>query len=458
MRLRGAFTAMPQQRGVLMNDTDKTTVQLLAECTAALQRVSTRLQAEIAERRRAEEELRRRTAHFQTEHKRLEEQLLQARKMEAIGTLAGGIAHDFNNILAAIIGYTELAVYDLPQDSAPERNLQAVLSAGKRAKALVQQILAFSRRARHERGPVRLHLLVNEALTLLRASLPTTIEIQQQLDPQAGPILADTTEMHQVLLNLCANAEYAMRETGGILEVLVEPVEVDAAFAAAHPPLGPGPYVRLTVRDSGPGMDPEVLAHIFEPFFTTKAVGQGTGMGLAVVHRIVTNHGGTIVVQSTPGAGTTFALYLPQTDVTASGESHAQESIAPGAGRVLFVDDEEVLAHLGQAMLVRLGYDAVVSTSGLEALEVFRPTPQRFDVVITDQTMPHMTGEQLAKELRCIRPDIPIILCTGFSYVMSTEKAQALGIDRLLMKPLGMQELGVALQQVLSPRPAEARD
>lgn len=440
-----------------MSNTDKTTTQLLAERTAALQQVNAQLQGEIAERQRVEEELRHSTAHFRAERKRLEEQLLQARKMEAIGTLAGGIAHDFNNILAAIIGYTELALYDLPQESAPERNLQAVLSAGKRAKGLVQQILTFSRRTRHEREPVWLHLLVKEALTLLRASLPTTIEIRQQLDQQAGPVLADATEMHQVLLNLCANAEYAMRETGGILEVQVESVEVDAVFAANHPPLCPGPYVRLTVRDSGPGIAPEILACIFEPFFTTKAVGQGTGMGLAVVHGIVTSHGGTITVQSTPGTSTTFAVSLPQTDATATGDSHAEESIAPGGGRVLFVDDEEALAYLGQAMLMRLGYDVVISTSGVEALEVFRTIPQRFDVVVTDQTMPHMTGERLAMELRRIRPDIPIILCTGFSHVMSMEKAQALGIDRLLMKPLGIQELGGALQQVLSPQNAASR-
>jgi PAS domain S-box-containing protein len=385
-------------------------------------------------------------------HQRLEEQLRQTQKLEAIGTLAGGIAHDFNNILTAILGFTELALYDVPQDSAAWCNLQEAFTAGKRAKDLVQQILAFSRQSKQEYKPVQLHLIVKEALTLLRASLPATINIRQHIAPRAGTVLADPTQMHQVLMNLCTNAEHAMRETGGVLEVRLEAVEVDADFAAVHPELTPGPHLRLTVRDTGYGMKHEVMERIFEPFFTTKDLGEGTGMGLAVIHGIITSHGGAITVASAPGHGTTFEVYLPRIDRTAGPEARPEEAIPGGHERILFVDDEDALARLGQALLERLGYEITVRTSSIEALEVFRVAPQRFDLVITDQTMPNMTGEVLARELRRIRPDIPIILCTGFSYMMTAEKAQTLGIDAFLMKPLVTRDLGLAIRQVLDSR------
>jgi PAS domain S-box-containing protein len=384
-----------------------------------------------------------------TERKQLERQLRQAQRMEALGTLAGGIAHDFNNILAAILGYTELALYDLPPGTHTWHNLQEVLTAGRRAKDLVQQILTFSRQTEQERKPVPFNSIVKEVLRLLRASLPSTIEIRQDISPEVITVLADPTQIHQVLMNLCANAEYAMRDTGGILDVRLASVIVDATVVEAPPTLPPGPYARLTIRDTGGGMPPEVLERIFEPFFTTKGVREGTGMGLAVVHGIITSHEGAIMVTSTPGQGTTFEVYLPRTSGR-PGESAMRESTVPhGTECILFVDDEVSLAHLGQEVLERLGYTVVVRTSSLEALEAFRAMPNRFDLVITDQTMPHMTGEQLARELRRLRADIPIILCTGFSHTMVAEKAQALNINAFLMKPLVTRDLGMAIRQIL---------
>jgi len=259
-----------------------------------------------------------------------------------------------------------------------------------------------------------------------------------------------------VLINLCANAAHAMRETGGRLEVRLEAVEVDEALTAQHPELPPGPYACITVIDTGHGMRREVLERIFEPFFTTKEPGEGTGMGLALVHGIVTNHGGTVRVASVVGQGTTFTVYLPRSADIGQAEASQQgkhlPSALPEAERVLFVDDEPSLASLGQAILERLGYEVVVCTSSTKALEVFGAAPQRFDLVITDQTMPHMTGERLAQALRRLRPDIPIILCTGFSHVMHAERAQELGIDAFLMKPLAMQELAQTIQQVMAAR------
>jgi PAS domain S-box-containing protein len=391
-------------------------------------------------------------AEAQLQQAQRAEQLRHAQKMEAIGTLAGGIAHDFNNILAAILGYTELTLNELPQGSPAWSRLQRVLTAGSRARDLVQQILTFSRKSELERHPLLLHSLVQEALKWLRASLPTTITIRQEIAKNAGTVLADPTQIHQVLVNLCANAEYAMRETGGILEVRLDAVELDATFTAQHPLLLPGPHVRLTVRDTGHGMAPEVMGRIFEPFFTTKGVGQGTGMGLAVVHGIVTSHNGAITVQSVPGQGTTFMMYLPQVEATPHAAVSPVEPLLTGKGCILFVDDEEALALWAQELLAQLGYEVVACMSSLEALEAFRMAPDRFDVVVTDQTMPHMTGEVLAGKLRHIRPDIPIVLCTGFSHSIDAEKAAAQGIDAFLMKPILARELGLAIQQVLAQR------
>lgn len=390
--------------------------------------------------------------HDMAERKRLEAQLHQSQKMKALGTMAGGIAHDFNNILGAIIGFTDLAVYDLPAESPTRKRLQEVLAAGNRAKDLVRQILTFSRQHEQARQPLYLHLTVQEVLRLLRASLPSTLEIRQYLAKDAGAVLADPIQIHQVLLNLCTNAEYAMRDTGGILEVSVNAVAVEAALAAQYPALHPGPYVRLSVCDTGSGMSPEVVERIFDPFFTTKPMGEGTGMGLAMVHGIVTHHDGVITVESQLGVGTTFTLYLPQIDETVESMAPIAEPIPHGVGRLLLVDDEAPLVRMGQALLERYGYEVVACTRSEKALSTFQADPHRFDLVITDQTMPHMTGERLAQELRRVRPDIPIILCTGFSHVMQAEKAQTLGIDAFLMKPLVARDWMTTIRQVLEHR------
>jgi PAS domain S-box-containing protein len=384
--------------------------------------------------------------------KRLEEQLQQSQKMQAIGTLAGGIAHDFNNILQVILGYTTLAQSDVPQQGTTWGKLQNVLTASRRAKELVEQLLTFSRRSEPQRRPVQLHLVVQEVLSLLHGSLPATIDIRKALDPTAGTVLADPIQMHQVLVNLCTNAEYAMRGRSGVLEIRLDRADVDPGFAVDHPPLQAGNYARLTVRYTGDGMEQAVMASIFEPFFTTKGAGKGSGMGLAVVHGIIVSHHGIITVESTPGHGTTFAIYLPLVEEVAAEEPPPQEVTSSGMARLLFVDDESNLADLSKVVLEGLGYQVVVCTDSYEALAVFRAEPQAFDLVITDQTMPHMTGDLLAGALRRIRPDIPIILCTGFSHTMDAQKAKTLGMDAFLMKPVTTHDWERTIQRVLAQR------
>jgi PAS domain S-box-containing protein len=388
------------------------------------------------------------------ERKRLEAQLRQAQKMQAIGTLAGGIAHDFNNILAAILGYTELALDDVEQGSTVWRDLQGTLVAGQRARDLVQQILAFSRHTESTRVSIQFHLLVEEALALLRAALPSTITLRPSIDRHAGSVLADPTQMQQVLINLCTNAAHAMREAGGVIEICLEPFNMAADAPAIAPDLKAGAYVRLTVQDTGHGMEPEILERIFEPFFTTKSMGEGTGMGLAVVHGIVVGHGGAITVESTPGQGSTFAVYLPWSDSPSIAPLSEEEPVVGGNERILFVDDEAAIVHVGRATLQRLGYEAVVCTSSAEALATFRAAPHSFDLVITDRTMPKLTGEALVRELHQIRPDIPIILCTGFSHPMTPEQLRTLGVDALLLKPVMAHDWARVIRQVLEQRAA----
>jgi PAS domain S-box-containing protein len=387
-----------------------------------------------------------------TERKRLETELRQAQTMHAIGTLAGGIAHEFNNILMAILGYTSLVLNDVPQGSIAWSNAQQVLMAGERARDLVQQILAFSRQVKVEHRPRKLHLLVQEALGLIWRTLPATILLQQDVEKDVGTVLTSITEVHQIILNLCANAVHAMREAGGTLDIRLDTAEVQGPPTSQHPVLRPGSYAWLSVRDTGHGMPPDVIEHIFEPFFTTKGVGEGTGMGLAVVHGIVTHHGGAVTVHSTPDQGTIFAIYLPRVAEAATTRAALPETIVPGKGRVLYVDDDISLAHLGHAMLTPLGYEVVACTSGYEALQIFLQTPQSFDLVITDQTMPYMTGDTFVRALRRIRPDIPIILCTGYSSSIDADKARAQGIEAFLMKPLSIDTLAPTIQRLLGRR------
>ncbi len=390
--------------------------------------------------------------HLIAERDRVEEQLRQAHKMEAIGTLAGGIAHDFNNILMTMINHTELALSAMDKDAPAFQHLEKVLIGENRARDLIRQIILFSRQSGQERRPVQLQALVDELMTLLRASLPSNIEIRQKINAGAGTVMADPTQMHQVLMNLCANAEQAMREKGGVLEVSVDAAQVDSEFAAAHPELRPGPHVLLSVSDTGRGMKPEVMKRIFEPFFTTSEVGQGIGMGLAVVHGIVAKHGGAVTVESTPGAGTRFTIYLPSVEHAPEREPAMETPIPHGSERILYVDDEPDLVDVVQEILAGLGYKVVGRTSGLEALEAFRARPNEFDLIITDQTMPDVTGEALTSEFRRIRPDIPIILCTGFSHVVDSDNAKAMGIDAFCLKPLGARDLGLTIRQVFAQK------
>jgi PAS domain S-box-containing protein len=397
---------------------------------------------DITEQRRAEKE-----------KAVLQEQLQQAQKMEAIGTLAGGIAHDFNNILAAILGYAELAGFDIPEGSKARNNLQQLIKSAQRAKDLVQQILAFSRQGKQERKPLDIRPIVKEGLKFLRSSLPATIEIQQEVEEDLGVIESDPTQVYQVLMNLCTNAGHAMSEKGGVLEVSLNNVDLEGGKSFSLG-LESGAYLRLRVRDTGHGMSPEVLKRIFDPYFTTKEVGKGTGLGLAVVHGIVKSCGGGIEVSSEVGKGSTFDIYFPRVEGVSSGsEVKTVEPLTLGGHeRVLFVDDEQGIVEIGQKILEHLGYEVVSRTSSVEALELFRMNPDRFDVVITDMTMPNMTGDKMAQEMLRIRPGIPLILCTGFSENISQEKAQALGIREFVMKPLVMQDLANAIRRSLEPQ------
>ena len=384
-----------------------------------------------------------------TEKWQLEKRLAQAQKMESIGTLAGGIAHDFNNILSAVIGYTELSLIDIPKGSALQNNLQQVLKAGGRAKDLVRQILTFSRQRENELVPVKVSLIVNEALKLLRASLPTTIKMHHHIKSYLA-VLTDPTNIHQVLMNLCTNASFAMQEEGGVLEVSLNDVDLDAEFAKLHPDVKPGKFIRLIVSDTGYGMSPEVSERIFDPFFTTKKMGQGTGMGLSVVHGIVKSHGGTIIVESSPGKGSAFSVFLPAIESEVTDQADQAQLVITGNERILFVDDEDFQADIGKRMLERLGYRVTAKTNSVEALDLFRQTPDEFDLVITDMTMPNMTGDVLAQKLISIRPDIPIIVCTGYSARINPDIIKEIGIKDMAMKPVVMKDIAQMIHRVLS--------
>jgi PAS domain S-box-containing protein len=381
--------------------------------------------------------------------RRLEAQLRQAQKMEAIGTLAGGIAHDFNNILGAIIGYTEMALFDSKKGSMEHYNMEQVLKAGHRAKDLVRQILAFSRKSEQDKKIISVTPIIKEVLKLLRASLPTTIDIQQHMSTDVGAIFADPTQLHQVLMNLCTNSAHAMEENGGTLEVSLVNTEIGSEEALHYPEMSPGPYVMLAVKDSGHGMDAKTLERIFDPYFTTKDKSRGTGMGLAVVHGIVKAHGGSILVDSAPMKGTTFKIFFPRMETEVQTDTVELKTLPTGNERVLLIDDEEALINLGENMLTKLGYTVETRTSPIEAIEAFKANPAKFDLIISDMTMPNMTGDALASEMLKIRPDIPILLCTGFSEQLTREKIKDIGIKGLLLKPLTNLDLARTVRQVL---------
>lgn len=383
-----------------------------------------------------------------TQQEEMEKRYSQSQKLEAIGVMAGGIAHDFNNILSAIIGYGELALDECDNPELRE-DIQGVLLASNRAVELVKQILAFSRQGKREEKPVMVKPIVKEAMKLLRASIPSTVKITTEVKTDSV-IFGDPTEIHSIIVNLCTNASLSMREKGGTLTVALDSVELDVVFAKSHPNLTPGRYVRLTVSDTGCGITPEVREHIFEPFFTTRKKGEGTGMGLATVHGIVGRMGGAISVESGEGKGTTFQIYLPVVETGMGKEiPGGDESPLPGNERILFVDDELMVVTIAQRALTRLGYGVTVSSGSPEALEIFRKSPDDFDIVVTDMTMPAMTGDQLAKEIRSIRPSIPVILCTGYSEKINERMATELGIEEFLQKPVGLSQLTRVIRKIM---------
>jgi PAS domain S-box-containing protein len=381
------------------------------------------------------------------------ESLQQSQKLEAIGTLAGGIAHDFNNILTPIIGYTEISQLGLPEGSKDWQNLQEVLNAANQARELVKQILTFSRRTETEKKPVLLQTLVKDALKLLRASIPATIEIREVVDPNCDAISANPTQMHQILMNLCTNAYYAMRDKGGILVISLAEIDITPDNYIANLDLQTGKYLRLEVSDTGTGISKDKLERIFEPYFTTKPKDEGTGLGLSVVHGIVTSHGGHITVYSEPGQGSTFHVYLPViVKHQTTNEPLPTEEVSGGHERILIVDDDEKIGCLVKEQLESLGYQVTVLTSGVEAAETFRKAPQNIDIVVTDMTMPKITGAELSHELLKIKPDIPIILCSGFSELIDKDKAAVIGIQEYLMKPVGRNDLARAVRKALDKK------
>jgi PAS domain S-box-containing protein len=386
-----------------------------------------------------------------TQEIKLEQQYRQAQKMEAIGALAGGIAHDFNNILAAIMGYTQISIDTVQDRPATQKHLQAILKATDRAVSLVKQILTFSRKTDQETKPVMPKIVIREALKLLRASLPSTIEIRQSIRSDSV-VLADPTQIHQVIMNLCTNAGHAMQKQGGKLEVSLDDITLDAEFAKQHPGLTPGPHVKLLVTDTGNGISPEIIERIFDPFFTTKPHGEGTGLGLSVVHGIIQSCGGIINVQSETGQGTAFDIYLPVIQAEVPIAEQKSGPLPRGKESILFVDDEPMLVDISKRILESLGYRVTVCTASNEALTIFKKEPLAFDAVITDYTMPQMTGIELAQEIMAIRPDIPILLCTGCTENITQQKARSIGICEFIMKPLKINNLASTLRRVFDKK------
>ncbi|MFZ2807534.1 MAG: response regulator [Desulfosalsimonadaceae bacterium] len=391
----------------------------------------------------------------ENEKKKLEAKLQQAYKMEAVGTLAGGIAHDFNNILSAVIGYTELGLKEAADRDLPglKNKFQEILKAGYRARDLVRQILAFSRQAEYKKQPVQIRLVINEALKLLRASIPTTIEIHQNLLSDSL-VMGDPTQIHQILMNLCTNAQHAMGETGGILEVSLMDMDINHEFATENPGISPGRHLCLTIRDTGHGMPAELIKRLYDPFFTTKEPGKGTGLGLSVVHGIVKNYGGAITVQSKPGLGSAFNIFLPVIREQIQPGAKINIQAPTGSERILFVDDEKSIMDLGRQVLEQLGYRVEALTSSVDALELFKAGPETFDLIITDMTMPKMTGAKLAQEILAVRPDMPMILCTGFSESINEEKALRIGFKEYIMKPISIDQIARSIRRVLDSRKA----
>jgi len=383
-----------------------------------------------------------------TARKLLESQLLQAQKMESIGTLSGGIAHDFNNILSAMVGYTELAMME-DDEKIRQDDLKQVLQACERATGLVGQILTFSRKSDVDKKPVNIGYIVKEVVKLIRSTIPTTIEVKQRIDSKSVIVLANHTQIHQIMMNLCANAAHAMSKKGGVMKIKLTPFEIASDSPLTSLDLKPGPHLKLEVSDTGQGIDPANVNRIFDPFFTTKELSEGTGLGLSVVYGIVKGHGGAIIVDSVLGSGSTFTVYIPAIPHQETKAETETEGISPGNEGILFVDDEPMLSALGRSMLQRSGYKVTDLNDSVQALEIFTENPDAYDIIITDMTMPCLTGLDLAKEIWKIRPHMPIILCTGHSNLINEEQAKKEGIRRFIMKPLRHRELARAVRDVL---------
>jgi len=390
-------------------------------------------------------------ARIEKERKMLEERLQQAQKMEAIGTLAGGIAHDFNNILSSIMGYSELCLHEVRNNPKATRHAEQILKAADRARDLVQQILTFSRKAEPEKNPLSLAPIIKEVVKFMRASLPTTIEIRHTMPETPHVIMADPSQMHQVLMNLCTNASHAMKESGGILEIGLRQVEIEAGAALSRTPLPDGRYVELSVRDTGHGIPQQNLGKIFDPYFTTKQQGEGTGLGLSVVHGIVKDHNGEIRVYSEEGKGSHFMIYLPLVDREIKDGGHEkQKLIPPGRGEtILFIDDEQMVVDVSREMLADLGYRVLTETDPVKAIDLLKNDIRGIDIVITDKTMPHMTGFEVVKAIRNMSSEIPVILCSGFLEKSDQEKITGLNIDRVIAKPIQMSALAHAVRELL---------
>ena len=386
-----------------------------------------------------------------TERKDLETHLRQAHKMEAIGTLAGGIAHDFNNILGIILGNVDLAIDDIPSVSDAREHMDEIRIACLRAKEVVRQLLKFSRSGEEDRKTIDILPIVKESVRLLRASIPATIDIESEIRLESAPVSADPTQLHQVLINLCTNAFHAISDKGakGKIEIGVEKVVPDPDGRSKGCPMTDGPCICLSVADDGVGIAPELIERIFDPYFTTKDVGKGTGMGLSVVLGIVKNHGGRVSVESTPGCGSTFRVFFPMAKTAAVQEPVIDDGIPGGNESVLFIDDEQAIATMGKKILERFGYHAEVMTDPVKALEIFRQDPDRFDLVVSDMTMPGMRGDFFAEELFSIRPGMPLILCTGYNEAIDEVRAAAIGVRHYLEKPLSMQRLLTSVRNAL---------
>ncbi len=397
------------------------------------------LKKEIEIRKRHEEE-----------KTKLEGQLVQLQKMETIGTLAGGIAHDFNNILTPVLGYTEMALEELSQESTLRYDIEQINNAALRGKDLVQQILTFSRQVDVEKKPMRLDMAVTEVLKLIRASFPSNIEIVQELDRECGTVIADSTQMHQIIMNLCTNAYHAMIGKGGVLTVRLDTQKVGTRLLNASDKIQKGTYVRLIISDTGHGMDKRTVERIFEPFFTKKEVGSGTGLGLSVVHGIVSSSNGAIVVESEPGKGSTFIIYLPQHSEHYMEEKDNSQELKKGIGSILFVDDEKEITFMGKRMLETLGYTVDIKTDSLEALKVFRQDPQKYDLIVTDQAMPKMMGTELVVELKQIKPDVKAIIITGYQESIPANAIEQYEIADIISKPLILSEFSELIGKVLS--------